>query len=263
MKRYRTLAASAFAWASAIPAAALAQDGGLSTEASGSGVDLLDISRRIDLRVEVSETDEVKEYVYTLRHDYKIKFDDGWQLTLRADLPFKDVPDPSGEYDLGAGDMLLHVGVVRRLAGEQGFGVGAQVIAPTAKDDAHGRGKWRMRPIVGYRWPVKAITPGSFFQLQARYDFSFAGDDSRRETRELQVSPNLEIALPESFYVSIFPSTDFRYDFTRDELFVPADIEVGKEWGRMVWSLEAAAGIIKEDHPLYDWKVETRLGWRF
>jgi hypothetical protein len=63
--------------------------------------------------------------------------------------------------------------------------------------------------------------------------------------------------------VSIFPSTDIRYNFIRDEFFLPLNLEVGKSWGPVVASLEGGVGIIHGDHPPYDWKLEARLGFRF
>lgn len=227
---------------------------------TGSGEDLVDLTRRIDLRVEVAGAEDEEEWTYTLRHDHRVKLGDGWQANLRVDLPFKSLPDEAGGRDFGGGDMLLNAGFVRRLENGEGFGFGAQLIVPTGE---LGREQWRLRPGAGYRWPAHSISEHSFFQLQVRYDFSFAGDDDRPDTRELQFSPTLEIGLPDKAYVSIYPSTDMRYDFERDEVFIPFDVEVGKEWGAWVASVEGSVGLVTEEHAPYDWKVEARLGRNF
>ena len=66
--------------------------------------------------------------------------------------------------------------------------------------------------------------------------------------------------------VIVCPDVDreeHRYNFVRHELFVPANLEIGKSWGRLVASLEGAVGVIKGDDPIYKWKFEGRLGNRF
>jgi len=158
--------------------------------------------------------------------------------------------------------MLVQAIYVRRLPDTQGLGLGAQLIVPAARKDALGKGKWRLRPTAGYRWSVD-LTPGSFFQLVVRYDFSFAGKKNRNNVRELQFAPNLEVALPDEAYVSIFPSTDIRYNFVRNRFFLPANLEIGKSWGRVVGSLEGAAAVINGDEGPYKWKLEGRVGFRF
>lgn len=233
----------------------------------GSGEDIIRLVRRVDFRVEANSAGETDELRFTLRHDQRIELGDGWRVNLRVDAPLvfaRELDEAGGHHNTsGLGDVLLQAIFVHLRTTNQGFGIGAQLIMPTAGGDALGTGKWRIRPTAGYRWPLTSISETSFFQLIARYDFSFAGDDDRRDVRQLQVAPNLEIGLEGNAYVSFFPSTDIRYNFVRDELFVPINVEVGKEWGKLVASLEGGAGVIKGDHPPYDWKVEGRLGLRF
>lgn len=254
------------------PLPALAQDEVLSppesAESSPSGGDLTRPLRRIDLRAGFDEAGDEETFTFTLRHDRPVPLDNGWQANLRIDLPFvfagQTGPANAGAgTEAGLGEVLLHAALTRRVNEAEGFGFGAQLIMPTASSDQLGRGQWRLRPIIGYRWFVPEITEGSFFQFAARYDVSIAGDGSRADTSELQLSPNLEIALPGRSYLSIFPSYDVRYNFVRDEFFVPLNLEVGKEWNRIVFSLEGAVGVIKGDRPPYDWKMEARVGFRF
>ena len=234
---------------------------------SGSGEDILAQYRRIDLRAEASSTGSSDEFRLTLRHDHRVELGDGWRINFRIDAPlvFTKKKDEGGAVhkESGVGDLLFQAVIVRQLSSKQGFGFGAQLLAPTAGKDSLGTGKWRLRPTVGYRWPILSISDTSFFQLIAKYDFSFAGDEDRNDVRQLQLAPNLEIGLKDDAYISFFPSADIRYNFVRDEWFVPVNVEVGKEWGRLVTSVEGAAGVIKGDHPPYDWKIEGRVGLRF
>jgi hypothetical protein len=228
------------------------------TEAPASGGDITRPLQRFDLRTEVAGGDGEQDLTVTLRHDRPVTLGDGWQANLRMDLPVKFAEDQSG-----LGDMLVQAIFVRQVDERRGFGFGAQVILPTASEEALGRGQWRLRPTAGYRWSLPEISPETFFQVVARFDFSFAGNDDTPDTRELQFAPNLEIGLPGDAYLSIFPSTDIRYDFENDEFFLPLNLEVGKEWDRIVVSLEGGVGVISGDNAPYDWKLEGRVGLRF
>lgn len=232
-------------------------------ELAGSGEDLVQLTRRVDLRLERVADGDSDELTLTLRLDHRVPLGEMWQLNLRADAPFTRVNKGDEPTESGRGDMLVQAVLARRFSSGEGIGFGAQVIFPTGVEHEERRGNWRLRPVIGYRWPARRITEESFFQLLIRYEGSFAGSEDRPDTREIQVSPNLEIALPHRFYVSLFPSADFRYDFVHDELFVPVNMEIGKEWGRLVWSVEGASGVIRGDHAPYDWRIETRLGLRF
>ncbi|HUD28029.1 MAG TPA: hypothetical protein VMQ93_04095, partial [Novosphingobium sp.] len=226
-----------------------------------------DITRplqRFDLRVEYADEGDEDSTTFTIRHERPVELGDGWRANLRFDLPFKLVNEeaPGEASDFGFGDVLLQAIFARR-TGANGFGIGTQVIVPTAGGEKFGRGQWRLRPTAGYRWGTPSISKGSYFQALVRYDFSIASKEGRGETRELQFSPTLEIELPEESYVTIFPSTDIRYNFRTDAFFLPVNLEVGKQWGRVVASLEGGAAVISGDGAPYDWKLEARVGYRF
>lgn len=234
-------------------------------DAPTSGRDITRPLQRFDLRAEYADEGDEDATTFTLRHDRPVDLGDGWKANLRFDLPFKLVngEGPGEGSAFGFSDALLQAIFVRETGEDEGFGFGTQVIMPTAGGEQFGRGQWRLRPTVGYRWGTPSISRGSYFQTIVRYDFSIASEEGRGETRELQFAPNLEIELPGEAYVSIFPSTDIRYDFRTDELFVPVNLEVGKQWGRVVASLEGGAAVISGDEAPYDWKLEARLGYRF
>ena len=236
-------------------------------QAVGSGEDLIKIIRHVDFRTEFNGTSDTSETRFTLRYDERREIGNGWRLKLRVDAPYviAHETDDQGERQntSGVGDMLFEIVFTKLTAPQHGFGLGMQVLAPRAGEKALGSGKWRLRPGIGYRWPVAGVSDSSFFQMILRYDFSIAGDDDRSDVRQLQFAPNLELGLPKQWYVSFFPSTDIRYDFVRHQFFLPANIEVGKEWGRWVASVEGGKALIKGDRPPYDWKIEGRLGLRF
>lgn len=237
--------------------------------AQETGGDITRPTHRIDLRVGFESSDEERSRNLTLRYTHPAFLTESWRLNLQIDLPFASVKhhQDSPENDTqarGDGDVILQALFAHELPNQQGVGFGTQLIIPTASEKASGKGKWRLRPMVGYRWSVPRLSEGSFFQLLLRYDFSFAGDDKRAGVSELQFGPSLEIALPRSMYLSFFPSPDIRYNFKTDEIFVPLNVEVGKSFGRrLIVSFEFGKSLIEGNEPPYRWKAEGRVGFRF
>ena len=232
-----------------------------------SGVDITQQFRRIDLRLEQNSVDEKDTTRFTVRFEDPVDLGGGWRANLRVDFPFASVDeDPTTgtiERKTGYADMVVQALFIHRTAHLRGFGVGAQLLIPTATDPVLGTGKWRLRPTISRRLPLPGVSDRSFFQLTVRHEFSFAGDDDRPKISQLQVAPTFEFGLPGNAYISLFPTPDFRYNFITDELFVPIEIEAGKSWKRTIVSLNVAAGVIKHDFVPYDWKVEGRIGFRF
>jgi len=229
-------------------------------EQSSAPVSGKDISRplqRFDLRTEFDGEGDDTSAAVTFRYDRPVDLGNDWGINLRGDLPVKI--EEGG--DTGVGDALVQAIFTHRVNEHEGFGFGTQVRIPTGKQP-FGRGQWQFLPTAGYRWLQPEISKDSFFQFIARYHFSSHGS-GKPTISELQFTPNLEIDLPGKAYISIFPSTDFRYDFRADRLFVPLDLEVGKEQGRIIGSIEGAVGLLSRDDGPYKWKVEVRLGYRF
>jgi hypothetical protein len=137
-------------------------------------------------------------------------------------------------------------------------------IAPTATEAALGTGRWLMLPTVGYRYSLPEISNGSYFQFVARYRFDFAGDPTRNHFSDLQLAPSLNVALPHSWYVTFFPSTDIRYNFMHREWFVPFDIEIGREINKSLQAgIELAFPMLQGNFPVYKFKAEAHVTFLF
>jgi hypothetical protein len=238
--------------------------------APNTGQDVTNPLRRIDVRVGYSEAvDNSDSQTFILRHDRPVTLGNGDQLGFRVDLPLVAnnlvTPDnPRGKSDLGFGDVLFQALYIHPVNAKEAFGLGSQFIVPTAAETGFGGGKWRMVPLAGYRWAVNSISPGSFFVASARWDFSFAGEGDRANVSNVQFGPTLNIALDRGAFVTLFPSTEIRYDFITDSFFLPFNAQVGKLWGnQIITSLEGSAKMIGNRHAPYDWKIEARIGFLF
>jgi hypothetical protein len=203
------------------------------------------------------------------RRDVKWELDDGWVLATRVDFPlaFSDAAstnNPDGDYRAGLGRPLVSAYLADRVDDRWAFAFGGQIVAP-ASASAFGSGNWEVVPILAARYMLPEISDGSFFVPQLRYVASFAQSFAGKSTSNLQFSPQFKIALPQNWFVILFPSTDIRVNLGEKatgqtgQLFLPFDGEVGCTLpGGTVLSLEASAPLV-DDYPVYRFKVEARL----
>jgi len=98
-----------------------------------------------------------------------------------------------------------------------------------------------------------------------RYDASFAGDPSRRNISNLQFAPTFNLALPDRWFMTFYPSAGIRINYgdpvtgQTGRLFLPFDVRMGRKLTEnLVMSLEVGVPIIK-DYPVYNFKTEVRL----
>jgi hypothetical protein len=120
-------------------------------------------------------------------------------------------------------------------------------------------------PIVGFHYGLSELSSGSYLEPFARYDVSFAGDPSKKNISNLQLAPYLNIGLPGTWFVALYPSADIRINFgdpvtgQTGRLFLPFDARVGRNLtDHIALSLEIGVPIIK-DYPVYNFKTEVRL----
>lgn len=208
-----------------------------------------------------------------LRRDGVVTLSPEWKIGWIAELPVVSVrntaQDPAeSTSDFGIGDVLFQAQVVRVLDARWAVGVGARLVAPTGEGDL-GSGKWQVMPGFGFRYSFLEFGSNTYFVFKMRYAMSVAGDPSRRNISEPQISPMLNIGLPDRWFVSLFPSYDIRLNYgdpksgQTGRLFLPFDVMVGRKLAdNFVMSLEVAAPIIN-DYPVYRFKTELRAAIEF
>jgi len=214
-------------------------------------------------------TREVTTQTLNLRYDHAFDMPSGWVMVTRSDLPLLaknpiTSSDPNGDYLYGVGDADVQAVLIHDINQRWAFGFGMRVIVPTG-DDALGSGKWQVMPIVGARYALPEINNSSYFEPLLRYDVSVAGDPTKKNIGNLQFAPMFNIGLPDRWFVTFYPSTDIRINFSdpitgqTGRWFVPFDVRVGKKISdNIALSLEIGVPIIK-DYPVYDFKAQLRL----
>jgi hypothetical protein len=210
-----------------------------------------------------------------LRVTSKLKLDAGWRAGLLAEVPFVDKRTTTFESSDSRTRRLplnkFGIGMRRSKliwpTTSTRIGFGARV-GPSAQDSL-GSGKWQIMPGFGVRYSFADLGPDTYFVPVIRYALSVAGDPARRNIRQAQISPKLNIGLSDRWFITLYPSYDVRINDRPSvpgqtgPLFLPFDVAVGREIVEGVQlSLEVSVPIIL-DFSVYNFKIELRLVARF
>jgi Putative MetA-pathway of phenol degradation len=142
-----------------------------------------------------------------LRVTSKLTLDAGWKAGLFAEVPFVDKRtttfessdsgnSSTSENKFGIGDASFQAYLAQDLDQNWAFGFGARGVGPSAQDSL-GSGKWQIMPGLGVRYSFIDLGPDTYFVPVIRYALSVAGDPTRRNIRQAQISPKLNIGLSE------------------------------------------------------------------
>lgn len=266
------------------PAAAAVSGQAASNQDQGAGPegDVLDRQRLLQLMYQAKTapgTDLNGNPVTTttdtwkLRGDVTIPLSSQLGIVLRGDLPylaknkFTD-SNPNGDFLYGLGDADVQATLIDKIDARWTAGAGARLIAPTG-DATLGSGLWQIMPIVAARYALPELSSGSYFEPLVRYNVSFGGDPTKKFISNLQLAPELNLSLPDRWFLTLYPDPDIRWNFgapvtgQTGRLFLPFDASIGKTFNKyFVASLELAAPIIKE-YPVYNFKTALRLNFKF
>ena len=103
----------------------------------------------------------------------------------RASLPLATRPSSATEEQAGLGDFDFFTAYLIKSTPSASFGVGPQVVVPTATDDALGSGKWKLGAAAVGFWASPLIQGG--FLLTGNW--SVAGDEERPSTGSAAFQP--------------------------------------------------------------------------
>ena len=246
-------------------------------EEINNGQDITRPLQRIDLRyqyLDLPPATKDTQHIFTLRYDKPIPLDAHWQLAFRFDVPLiytnaLSNDNPGGACRFGVSDFLAQGFLIYVIDNRWAVAGGTQLILPTGSLSSTTFGAYRLVPTAAVRAGLPEISPGSFFAGVVRYDFDFAGRSERAHKSELQLSPLLNVNLPDRWFVTLFPSTDIKINLTgkrpgdSGRLFLPFNAMAGKMITKsIVGSLEIGVPIVN-DYKQYDFKMEFRVGFFF
>jgi hypothetical protein len=249
-----------------------------SQEQSGDPDDVTRPVRSFDLRYrfEDQSVTKQKDFQYlTPRLNWRLDFGPEWRVGLRLDMPIVAANQLSssnqdGSYQVGMGRILGQAFIGHAFTDRWAAGIGGQLVSPALSGGEFGSKAWDLLPGGAVRYMLPELGSGSYFIPLLRYDISSSIDETTgRRNRNLQFAPELKIALPEMWFVELYPSPDIRINFGKaipgqtGPLFVPIDVMVGRNLTeKTLISLEVSAPVIR-DYPVYLFKIEARISTRF
>lgn len=142
---------------------------------------------------------------------------------FRGSLPIQRVPTSITQTTSGLGDASAFATYLFD-TGNPGisFGVGPQIVAPTASEDATGAGKWQGGVAATYFNATSAkLQWGGLVTWQA----SFAGDSDRADTNLLAVQPFVILQLEKGWYLRSTAIAAFNLE--TDSYHVPVGLGIG------------------------------------
>ena len=218
---------------------------------------------RFDLRARYMafEGDSEAEIVEA-RLEHPVSLDAGWTLNTRVVVAgwvtnLSSHDNRRGDYSAGIGDLSTQLFLIAPTAGKTTLGFGLRNNFPTAGADQFGRGKYRVAPLLVVQRSANWISPGSFYGLGIRNDFSIAGDHGHRKVNELQLVPIVTVLLPQQSFVTLFPEIVIDWELD-NRVFVPLDLEVGRKYAaNQAASLRMQLPLVNDLHN-YEWTMELR-----
>jgi hypothetical protein len=225
---------------------------------------------QFDFRYQFEEkAADVWQDSFILRVNWPFPLGDGWKIGTRFDAPLvltnkSSSDNPGGNATVGLGDVLLQIALIDEFSKRWAAGLGPRLTLPTASQDQFGSGRIQLGPIGGVRYSLPEISDGSFVELVARYEGDIGGQPGRTHISRLRWSPTLNLNLPQSWYVTFFPSQDIAVNYMdRGKWFFPLDFLIGKRLSKKTLvSLEASVPLVKE-YNLYEFKLEARFAFTF
>lgn len=234
-----------------------------------TGEDFTKPLSRVDLRLKyrLAVGENHGSTVATARADVPMGFGGGWELVWRADVPYSWSDEPSADNpdavtQHGLGDVLVQGLLIAPAGGKWAYGLGAQLIFPTAEKNQMGTGKLQLVPTVGVRYDLGGWARGAWCGALLRHAFDVASrDDDRPHVSQTSVQPVVHVMLPRLWFLTFAPET--RYDWREERWFVPFDVTVGKMLSASVVAAVEYRSAVVDDLPQFSQEVEARIGFLF
>ena len=183
---------------------------------------------------------------------------------LRASLPINTFPTPpNGKKETGLGDLNLFAAYLVDTGNPAvSFGIGPQLTAPTATEDAVGSEKWSAGLVnVVFDGRSKKFQYGYLLSWQD----SFAGEDNRADANFMAFQPFAFYQLGGGHYLRAAPI--WVYNLENDNYSVPLGIGYGKviKKGKTVYNLfvEPQFSVADRGPGQPEWQIYFALNMQF
>jgi hypothetical protein len=188
----------------------------------------------------------------------------GTNWLMRASLPLNTFPaPPAGDKKTGLGDFNVFAAYLIDTGNPAlSVGIGPQVTAPTATEDALGSGKWS----AGLAHVVfSATSPTIQYGYLLTWQASVAGDDDRADVNVGAFQPFAFYQLGNGVYLRAAPI--WVYNFENDGYGIPLGVGIGKviKRGKVVYNafVEPQFSVADDGPGQPDWQIFVGFNMQF
>jgi hypothetical protein len=148
---------------------------------------------------------------------------ENWNLVTRSSLSLLLSEQPNRK--LGLSDLELQTFLTPALAEKWIWGLGPDLMAPTATQHIFGTGKWSAGPAVGLVYVNGPWVNG----ILANHDWSFAGESDRADVSQSTFEPVLSYNFDSGWYVDFDSTMTADWKAPSDKRWtVPVGLDAGK-----------------------------------
>jgi len=209
--------------------------------------------------------------VHNIQPVIPIGLNENWNLITRTIIPVTYQPAMfrGDSTDFGLGDVVPQMFFSPKRptpikGGEFVWGLGPNLLLPTATDPRLGTGKWGAGPSFVALAIVKSFVVGALVVNQ----WSFGGDSDREDVNFLTVQPFLNYNLPEGWFLTSSPVITANWEADSDERWtVPVGGGIGRVFniGSQSFNgqVQAFSNVITPDNGGANWQLRAQLNLLF
>lgn len=194
----------------------------------------------------------------------------GWRFTGRVDVPFLETNkegsgNPDGGWESHIGDSLTEFYVTTPpVAPDLTLGASLRLVWPTGGQPPFGAEQYQWAPSLSLNYRVPDLGYGMTLHPLARYFMSYhAASAGAAKIRKLELYPTVTFALPDRWFIALYPENPIVYNEITGQWFVPFEAMVGKDIAERLHLGFGGAVKLGGNDPQYQSLLEARVEWRF
>ena len=214
--------------------------------------------------------DDSGQYELTQKIYIPLGSSGGWRFTGRVDLPFlytnkEGSGNPDGDWEFRIGDSLTELyATTPPVAPHLALGGSLRLVWPTGGQPPFGAEQYQWAPSLYLDYRVPDLGYGFTFHPLARYFMSYhANSAGATKIRKLELYPTVSFALPDQWFIALYPENPIVYNEITGQWFVPFEAMAGKDLSERLHLGFGGAVKLGGNDPQYQYLLEALVEWRF
>ena len=218
------------------------QNAEIAEELTNPIADLLVIPIQINYDQDIASQDDGWRLQMNAQPVIPFHLTEDWNLISRTIIPVtyqEDIyPGAGSQFGLGDTSLSLYFSPKKPTSSGIIWGVGPQLLLPTASDNLLGRKKWAAGP-----GAIALVRPGPWtVGALGHHVWSYAGDSDRPNVNDSFIQPFLAYTWPSAWTASVFSESN--YNWKTEDWSVPVNVAIARvvRWGKLPVRLQGVVG---------------------